>query len=341
MAITQERFKQLLRDQGLKFAAFDSGTAVLLPFGSCTVLADLIENGEAVLVAAGGVFNLSGCSNKAAGCEWIAHRNYQMKIGRWGYDPRDGEVRLDYVHPIEDGDLTGSQLSRLIRTIAGEARLRVGELARAANSSGSSEGSDDDEDGSGLFGGLEGLEGLEGMMRRLGGLPGASNGDSGVSFSLEEMPETATEGEWVDLTIRALRVAASGSAVLAGSFDRARLSEWMDQLRQLRDRSMLEAEEPWLTATLRDEHGLTDEEEFVLLWVASRQVAGDNRMTTGELRGLAEPEGKPDAGLPRAAERLLDLGLLKPTDDDGMGPYCLSPMTLDRIGSFLGTPSSP
>jgi len=338
VAITQERFKQLLRDEGLKFAAFDSGTAVLLPFGSCTVLADLIENGEAVLVAAGGVFNLSGCSNKAAGCEWIASRNYRMKLGRWGYDPRDGEVRLDYVHAIEDGDLTASQLSRLIRTIAGEARLRVGELARAANSSGSSEDSDDDEDGSGLFGGLEGLEG---MMRRLGGLPGASNGDSGVSFSLEEMPETATEGEWVDLTIRALRVAASGSAVLAGSFDRARLSEWMDQLRQLRDRSMLEAEEPWLTATLRDGHGLTDEEEFVLLWVASRQVAGDNRMTTGELRHLVGREEASDAGLPRAAERLLDLGLLKPTDDDGMGPYCLSAMTLDRIGSFLGTPSSP
>jgi len=338
VAITQERFKQLLRDEGLKFAAFDSGTAVLLPFGSCTVLADLIENGEAVLVAAGGVFNLSGCSNKAAGCEWIASRNYRMKLGRWGYDPRDGEVRLDYVHAIEDGDLTASQLSRLIRTIADEARLRVGELARAANSSGSSEDSDDDEDGSGLFGGLEGLEG---MMRRLGGLPGASNGDSGVSFSLEEMPETATEGEWVDLTIRALRVAASGSAVLAGSFDRARLSEWMDQLRQLRDRSMLEAEEPWLTATLRDGHGLTDEEEFVLLWVASRQVAGDNRMTTGELRHLVGREEASDAGLPRAAERLLDLGLLKPTDDDGMGPYCLSPMTLDRIGSFLGTPSSP
>lgn len=70
MAITHDQFLELLREEGLKFARFDTGTAVLLPFGSCTVLADLIEDGEAVLVAAGGVFNLSGCSNKAAGLEW-------------------------------------------------------------------------------------------------------------------------------------------------------------------------------------------------------------------------------------------------------------------------------
>ncbi len=324
MAITQEQFLELLREEDLKFARFDTGSAVLLPFGSCTVRADLIEDGEAVLVAAGGVFNLSGCSNKAAGLEWIATRNYGIKIGRWGYDPRDGEVRIDYVHPIEDGDLTGKQLARLIRTLAGEARLRVGELARAANngSAASTEDADDeDQDDSGPFGGLEDL---------LGALMGAR--DSGISFSPDEIPDSSvSEAQWMEMVIRALHVAAPGLAALTGSCDHARIASWMDQLRGLRDRSVAESEESWATAALRDEHGLSQEEELALLWVASRRVAGDNRIGDGEISSVVGPEGA------SATQRLLALGLLKPSDDDGLPPYCLSDLALASLGQFLGS----
>lgn len=330
MAITHDQFLELLREEGLKFARFDTGTAVLLPFGSCTVLADLIEDGEAVLVAAGGVFNLSGCSNKAAGLEWIATRNYRIKIGRWGYDPGDGEVRIDYVHPIEDGDLTGRQLARLIHTLAREARMRVGELARAASngSAASTEDADDeDQDDSGPFGGIEDL------LDTRGGVGGSR--DLGVSFSPDEIPDGAvSEAQWMEMVVRALRVAAPGVAALTGSCDHARIATWMDQLRQLRDRSVAESEESWATATLRDAHGLSQEEELALLWVASRRVAGDNRISEGEISGVVGSQGA------SATQRLLELGLLKPRDDDGLPPYCLSDLALASLGQFLG-PSAP
>lgn len=324
MALSYRELEALLDETGLKYRGFSDESGALLQFSACAVQVTIAEEGEGVLACAHSVFNLSGCPHKDAAIEWMANHNYRIKIGRWGYDRSDGEVAVDYFLPVEDGTLTSKQLGRVIRTIASEVRREVATLARRAYGGGSSGDEDEDEDDA-APGGIEEL--LRSLEDDLGSL------SPRVVFDPETVPEgPVTEEEWMGLVVRALTAGANARAMGFGECDPGRIREWMERLRRLREVSLASSETPWVTVALKEGHGLTDEEELMLLWFGARHATGDTRILRSEAQKLC---GSDLSGTPASLRALLDKGLVKSTDDDGIEPFCLSPTVVEQLGHLL------
>lgn len=335
MAITFDELEQLLRQADLKFRSFGDGSGALLQFPSCSIQVTITEEGEGLLVCAHSVLNLSGCPHKDAALEWMADHNYRIKIGRWGCDKSDGEVTIDYFLPVEDGALTALQLRRTIRTIAREARNEVPALTKRAYLGLSEHDDEEDEEGSGMPADFrELLRSLEDSIDLT---------SPRVTFDPATIPQGAvTETEWMQLTLRALTAGADARATAGNDCSPDRIREWMGHLRDLRERSIGGPESPWVTLGLRDEHRLGPEEETMLLWFASRHAAGDRRVLRSEARKLCGSGGGEGAASsnPPALQSLLERGLVKPTDDDGIEPYCLSQGVVEALGDLLAPPQS-
>lgn len=333
MAITMSELVELLSDANLKFRAFSDDSGALLQFPSCAVQVTITEEGEGLLACAHSVFNVKEVPHRDAALEWIANHNYRIKVGRWGFDKSDGDVTIDYFLPIEDGSLTSKQLARVIRTIASEARREIPTLARIAYTGKRSDDDDDDDDDVDLdsssspdFSAL--LRSLEERMDEV---------SPRLTFGPDDIPsEPVSEENWMQLVLRALTAGADARAMGSGDCDPATIRDWMQRLNALRDLSSPASETPWTTVALREEHGLTDDEELMLLWFAARHVGSDTRILRSEARRLC---GSEDVETPPALRALLDRGLVKPTDDDGIEPFCLAPTVVERLGDLLVRPS--
>ena len=48
---------------------------------------------------------------------WMLYKNYTSKLGTWEYDPSDHDHHISVAYPVEDGDLTLKQFTRLLQVI--------------------------------------------------------------------------------------------------------------------------------------------------------------------------------------------------------------------------------
>jgi hypothetical protein len=55
----------------------------------------------------------------------MAWLNFSRILGKWGYDPRDGEVRFSVDVPIDRADFTYEQFKHTLRVIVGEVEENV------------------------------------------------------------------------------------------------------------------------------------------------------------------------------------------------------------------------
>lgn len=120
MAIEFRQLESLLEQAGIK-ALSDSGKQMLiclarsLTGGLICLEIRLVEDGEAVhfripLVGTVGPNDV----HRGKVFEVLLQENHLLKIGRTCFDPSEGEVYVDWFHPIEDGVLTHEQLRRCV-----------------------------------------------------------------------------------------------------------------------------------------------------------------------------------------------------------------------------------
>lgn len=117
MAVTFDELKKILEATDLNFFVDSEKELVILGFSGCYgvhhLLLKLVENGEGLLFKVPGLAMLaSDHPFKAKVLETLLAENNRIKIGRFCYDPSDGEIYLDWFIPIEDGTITPQQLRR-------------------------------------------------------------------------------------------------------------------------------------------------------------------------------------------------------------------------------------
>ncbi len=133
MAVTFDELKAMVEEAGVKFFADPQKETILLGFsgtnGIFTILLKRVEDGEGVFLRVPGVAMVKDDHPfKAKALEILLTENHQVKVGRFCYDPQDGEVYVDWFLPLEDGTLTLSQLRRCIMALlhmADEMTLRL------------------------------------------------------------------------------------------------------------------------------------------------------------------------------------------------------------------------
>jgi len=123
MALSLDELKTILEETGLKFLCDPEKGVIMLGFSGCNgvynLLLRLVENGEGLLLRVPGLAMLRGDHPfKARVLETLLTENHRVKIGRFCYDPSDGEVYLDWFLPLEDGTLTPQQLKRCITALS-------------------------------------------------------------------------------------------------------------------------------------------------------------------------------------------------------------------------------
>lgn len=176
--MTIEALAGLLEAEGLKFRVQDGliRTGFMTerykcadgPLGISLVIV-LEEGGEFIKIVAPGVYSYKDGPYKAQLFQTLLMVSYGTKMVQFEYDAADGEVRAIVEFPIEDGSITGRQLVRCLRTIAGVmdechdsvvAAMTTGELPKPQ----------DDQDLARLW--REFQEFLEKKRRAEGGAPG-------------------------------------------------------------------------------------------------------------------------------------------------------------------------
>lgn len=88
--------------------------------------------------------SLSSCrpakaENRGLLFEKLLTLNNKIKLGRFGLDPRDGEVRLEIGLLIEDGQLTARQLRRIVAALRGIAHDHRDEMRKLVETGGDPE----------------------------------------------------------------------------------------------------------------------------------------------------------------------------------------------------------
>ena len=160
MAISFEQIIQYIKDEDLVFARSSAPNTIYVPFTGCNVRVDLLEDGEAVGFVVRNVFNLQECPYRCAVLEFMALHTYSTKIGHFGYDPKDGEVDVSHVQPLEDGPMTQKVFARCLYCVMNVAVQDARELRQVAftgvrpvkqpdETDTSSDDASDDEDASG------------------------------------------------------------------------------------------------------------------------------------------------------------------------------------------------
>ncbi len=119
MAVTFEELKSTLETTGLKFFCDPEKETILLGFSGChgvhTILLKRVEDGEGLLFRVpGSAMVKDDHPFKAKVLETLLAENHRVKVGRFCYDPSDGEIYLDWFLPLEDGMVTPQQLRRCL-----------------------------------------------------------------------------------------------------------------------------------------------------------------------------------------------------------------------------------
>lgn len=119
MAVSFDELKSSLETTNLKFLCDQEKETILVVSSGCNGVYHLIlrrvEDGEGLLLRVQGLaIARSDHPFKAKVLETLLTENHRVKIGRFCYDPNDGEVYLDWFLPLEDGTVTSQQLKRCI-----------------------------------------------------------------------------------------------------------------------------------------------------------------------------------------------------------------------------------
>ncbi len=122
MATTFEELKAIAEGTDLKFFC-DQEKQILLfsglgRGGIYNLIMRLMEEGEAIYFRVPYLAVVPSDHPKLSEVMLrLMKENDRIKIGRFCYDPDDGEVYLDWFIPLEDGALTIHQLKRCIKTL--------------------------------------------------------------------------------------------------------------------------------------------------------------------------------------------------------------------------------
>jgi len=130
MSITLEQIKEYLEEDGYKYTE-QNDAFVLAAKGKWQLylFIRLAENGEFLSINTQlddpkGNFLKAPIDTSDKGYEYIGElraymldQNYKFKIGHWGIDKNDGDIRFSANCHIEDGVLTKKQFARSIKSI--------------------------------------------------------------------------------------------------------------------------------------------------------------------------------------------------------------------------------
>jgi hypothetical protein len=136
MAITFDELKAIAEQTNLKFLC-DQEKQILL-FGGLgkggiyNLIVRLTEKGEAIYFRIPYLAVVPTDHPKLSEVMlWSMKENDRVKIGRFCYDPNDGEVYIDWFLPLEDGVITNQQFKRYLRALmflADEVNVRLRHL---------------------------------------------------------------------------------------------------------------------------------------------------------------------------------------------------------------------
>ncbi|WP_299203667.1 hypothetical protein [uncultured Amphritea sp.] len=124
MAITLSRIEQYMDTLGMKYQKKDETTLLTGATdekGQVMIAIQLMEDGEFLLIRSvkhlDDLVEEANDEKRAALMSWMLYQNYKSKLGAWEYDPSDHDHHLSVTCPIEDGDLTFKQFTRLLQVI--------------------------------------------------------------------------------------------------------------------------------------------------------------------------------------------------------------------------------
>jgi len=119
MAVTFDELKLAMEETGLKFMTDPDKEVVIVGIhglnGVYHLLLTRVEDGEGLLLRVHGLATLKGDHPfKTRVLETLLSENHRVKVGRFCYDPSDGEIYLDWFLPLEGSCLTPQQLKRCV-----------------------------------------------------------------------------------------------------------------------------------------------------------------------------------------------------------------------------------
>lgn len=122
MAITFEELKAIAEQTDLKFFCDEEKQILILSGlgrgGVCHLFLRLMEEGEAIYLRIPYLAVVpADHPNLTKALLMLMAENDRVKVGRFCYDPNDGEVYLDWFIPLEDSTLTSQQLGRCLKAL--------------------------------------------------------------------------------------------------------------------------------------------------------------------------------------------------------------------------------
>lgn len=140
----------LLDERELRYYENSRDESILVPFdtplGQVVIRLATVENGEGLSVRTQIMMISLDHEHKHMALETLLFENYKVKVGRLGFDPRDGEVSLDWFIAVEDGLLTKDQFFRTFDTVMLMSALIRKKLRRVLATGFAAEENDSDDD---------------------------------------------------------------------------------------------------------------------------------------------------------------------------------------------------
>jgi hypothetical protein len=145
---------EFLDERELRYYESSRDESILVPFdtplGQVVIRLATVENGEGLSVRTQIMMIPLDHEHKQAALETLLFENYKVKVGRLGFDPRDGEVTLDWFIAVEDGLLTKDQFFRTFDTVMLMSALTRRKLARVLATGSTAEDTETDDAGDAL-----------------------------------------------------------------------------------------------------------------------------------------------------------------------------------------------
>jgi len=76
------------------------------------------EDGRMLRICVPEVYTISAVENRGAMAEAMLAANWRVRVASYVLDESDGEIRVVCDVPVEDGTITGAQLSRMLTLVA-------------------------------------------------------------------------------------------------------------------------------------------------------------------------------------------------------------------------------
>lgn len=134
MATTLSDLESILDGQGLTYYTNSTKDSLVLPVPAGDELVDVFvhvqESGKFIMFRIPFFVSARRAANSGLLFERLLALNNKLKLGRFGLDPRDGEVCLEIGLPVEEGQLTVRQFRRTIAALSGITRDHRAELRR-------------------------------------------------------------------------------------------------------------------------------------------------------------------------------------------------------------------